>query len=151
MNKLAYLNSSYYIDDDLSNFLKPCNPSRTPIFYMLPKIHKPNNPGRPFISGYDSPTAKLFVFLDYYLKHIVRTLPSDIYRDTDDVLQTVYTLTFSYLQTLSWSLWMYNLLLTYHKMREFKLVCLSKQLLWHKPSTAPQISGTNVHLHSQIQ
>ena len=44
-----------FIDELISNgdlergtgqLLQPTN-SRTPIFYMLPKIHKPNNPGRP--------------------------------------------------------------------------------------------------------
>ena len=42
---LTYLSTNYYISDDLFNFLEPHNPPRTPIFYMLPKIHKPNNPG----------------------------------------------------------------------------------------------------------
>ena len=55
---------------------------------MLPKIHKPNNPGRPIISGCDSPSANLSVFLDYYLKPIVQNLPSYI-RDIDDFLKTV--------------------------------------------------------------
>ena len=72
---LTYLNTNYYINDDLFNFLEPNNPPRTPIFYMLPKIHKPNNPGQPIISGCDSPTANLSVYLDYYLKPIVQTLP----------------------------------------------------------------------------
>ena len=85
---LTYLNTNYYINDDLFNFLEPHNPPRTPIFYMLPKIHKPNNPGRPIISGCDSPTANLSVYLDYYLKPIVQTLPSFI-RDAEDFLQTI--------------------------------------------------------------
>ena len=55
---------------------------------MLPNIHKPNNPGQPIISGCDSPTANLSVYLDYYRKPIVLTLPSYI-KDTDDFLQTV--------------------------------------------------------------
>ena len=55
---------------------------------MLPKIHKPNNPGRPIISGCDSPPANLSIYLDHYLKPIVQNLPSYI-KDTDDFLQTV--------------------------------------------------------------
>ena len=55
---------------------------------MLPKIHKPNNAGRPIISGCDSPTAKLSVYLDHYLKPIVDALPSYI-KDTNDFLLTV--------------------------------------------------------------
>ena len=85
---LTYLKAGTHIDDTLYEFLEPHNPPRTPIFYMLPKIHKPNNPGRPIISGIDSPTANLSVYLDYYLKPIVRTLPSYI-KDTDHFLQTI--------------------------------------------------------------
>ena len=85
---LTYLNRNYYIDDDLFEFLQPHNPARTPIFYMLPKIHKPNNPGRPKISGCDSPAANLSIYLDHYLKPIVQSFPSYI-KDTDDFLQTV--------------------------------------------------------------
>ena len=33
--------------------------SRTTIFYLLPKIHKPKNPGRPVISSVNSHTEKL--------------------------------------------------------------------------------------------
>ena len=47
---LTHLNTNYYIDDNLFEFLSPNNPPRTPIFYVLPKIHKPNNPGCPIIS-----------------------------------------------------------------------------------------------------
>ena len=85
---LTYLNKNYYIDDDLFEFLQPHNPSRTPIFYMLPKIHKPSNPGRPIISGCDSPPANLSIYLDHYLEPIVQSLPSYI-KDTDDFLQTI--------------------------------------------------------------
>ena len=55
---------------------------------MLPKIHKPDNSGRPIISGCDSPPANLSIYLDHYLKPIVQSLPSYI-EDTDDFLQTV--------------------------------------------------------------
>ena len=85
---LTHLEAGSHIDDTLNEFLEPHNPPRTPIFYLLPKIHKPNNPGHPIISGIDSPTANLSVYLDYYLKPIVRTLPSYI-KDTGHFLQTI--------------------------------------------------------------
>ena len=56
-----------YIDDLVKNgeiqrnvaeLLKP-GQSRTPIFYMLPKIHKINHPGRPVISSVNSHTEKI--------------------------------------------------------------------------------------------
>ena len=46
------------IDATTKKFLMPLNP-RPGRFYMLPKIHKANNPGRPIISSCDSPTEKI--------------------------------------------------------------------------------------------
>ena len=85
---LCSLKYKYKIDDELYDFLSPVSLLRTPIFYLLPKIHKPNIPGRPIISGCDSPTSRLSIFLDYYLKPIVSTLPSFI-KDTNHFLQMV--------------------------------------------------------------
>ena len=34
------------LEEEIAKLLKPAK-SRTPLFYMLPKIHKVNNPGRP--------------------------------------------------------------------------------------------------------
>ena len=45
------------------SFLTPKNP-RTPIFYMLPKIHNPNNPGRPIVLACDGPTENLSLYID---------------------------------------------------------------------------------------
>ena len=45
------------IERDISKLLRPVN-SRTPVFYMLPKIHKTNNPGRPVVSSVNSHTEK---------------------------------------------------------------------------------------------
>ena len=41
------------IDKDMSKPLRPVN-SRTPVFYILPKIHKTNNLGRPVVSSVNS-------------------------------------------------------------------------------------------------
>ena len=46
------------IQHDVAKLLKPAQ-SRTPIFYMLPKIHKINHPGRPVISSVNSHTEKI--------------------------------------------------------------------------------------------
>lgn len=51
---------------DTGNSLRPTN-SRTPIFYMLPKIHKPNNPGGPVVSYVNSHTEKLSAYVDEFL------------------------------------------------------------------------------------
>ena len=71
--------------------LIPPSPPRTPIFYLLPKIHKPGNPGRPIISGCDSPTDRLSSFVDFHLKPLCSSLPSYI-KDTNHFLQTIFNL-----------------------------------------------------------
>ena len=58
---------------------------------MLPKIHKEGCPGRPIISGCQSPTVALSQYLDFYLKPIVKETPSYI-KDTNHFLQTVLSL-----------------------------------------------------------
>eukprot|EP00794_Sanderia_malayensis_P003826 gene3826-4358_t len=37
---------------------------RTSVFYMLPKIHKANNPGRPIVSAVSCPTSHVAAYLD---------------------------------------------------------------------------------------
>ena len=79
------------IDYRTLQYLIPPSPPSTPIFYLLPKIHKPENPGRPIISGCDSPTDRLSSFIDFHLKPLCNTLPSYI-KDTDHFLQTIFDL-----------------------------------------------------------
>ena len=79
------------IDEDCYTFLTPPSNCRTPTFYMLPKIHKEGCPGRPIISGCQSPTVALSQYLDFYLKPIVKETPSYI-KDTNHFLQTVLNL-----------------------------------------------------------
>ncbi|KXJ09041.1 hypothetical protein AC249_AIPGENE26933 [Exaiptasia diaphana] len=79
------------IDKHTYEYLLPPSPPRTPLFYMLPKIHKPDIPGRPIISGCDSPTEKLSTFVDHFLKQLVPSIPSYI-KDTNHFLHTVLNL-----------------------------------------------------------
>ena len=88
---LHSLHSANIIDTATYKFLTPHSPSRIPLFYMLPKIHKPTIPGRPIISGCDSPTEKLSIFVDHYLKTLVPLTPSYI-KDTNHFLQQIFTL-----------------------------------------------------------
>ena len=55
---LTYLSNKRLIDPDMYDFLSPTSRVRTPILYLLPKIHKPTKPtpDRPVISGCGSPT-----------------------------------------------------------------------------------------------
>lgn len=72
---------------DLARLLKPAQ-SRTPIFYMLPQIHKMNNPGRPVISSGNNHTEKISAYVDEFLKPTAEQLPSYI-RDTTDFIQGI--------------------------------------------------------------
>lgn len=60
---------------------------RTSEFYMLPKIHKnlQHPPGRPIVSGNDSPSEKISQFVDHIIKPFVFTTKSYI-RDTTDFI-----------------------------------------------------------------
>ena len=49
---------------------------RQPLFYLLPKIHKANSPGRPIVSAVSCPTERIFEYLDYVLQPIVQKLSS---------------------------------------------------------------------------
>ncbi len=58
---------------------------------MVPKIHKPNSPGQPIISGCQSPARALSQYLDLYLKPIFKEIPSYI-KDTNHFLEIIFTL-----------------------------------------------------------
>ena len=62
--------------------------SRTPEFYMLPKIHKGKNPptGRPIISGNGSPTERISQLVDHFLQPLIPKIKSYI-KDTTHFLQ----------------------------------------------------------------
>ena len=47
---------------------------RTSCIYLLPKIHKPNNPGRPIVSTRSCPTGLISSYLDKIMAPIVRSL-----------------------------------------------------------------------------
>ena len=49
---------------------------RTSCIYFLPKIHKPNNPGRPIVSACSCPTERISSYLEKIMAPIVKTLLS---------------------------------------------------------------------------
>ena len=59
---------------------------REPKFYTLPKIHKPDNPGRPIVSACSCPTTLISQFIDSLLQPLVTALPTYI-KDTNHALQ----------------------------------------------------------------
>ena len=58
------------IDEETKQFLLS-KPGTTPYMYFLPKIHKPNTPYRPIISGTTCPTVQISKLIDTYLRPIV--------------------------------------------------------------------------------
>jgi len=94
------------IEDEFDTF--PTK-TRTPQFYILPKIHKPHDntlplgyPGRPIVSACNSQTDNISKFLDYVLKPHMQSLPSYI-KDTTDFLTKIKSCNLSshsYLVTL---------------------------------------------------
>ena len=75
-------------DETTKNFLMPTLPTRTPLFYLLPKIHKKGVPGRPVVSGCDAPTENMSRYIDFFLQPLVSKIPSYV-RDTKHFLQTI--------------------------------------------------------------
>ncbi|XP_060073403.1 uncharacterized protein LOC132553191 [Ylistrum balloti] len=84
---LKFVRERNLLDPEITQYLTPKNP-RTPIFYLLPKIHKPGNPGRPIISQEGSCTEKLSAFVDHHLKQLATQTTSYI-KDTTDFLRKI--------------------------------------------------------------
>ena len=78
------------IDIKIKQYLVQNDP-RPGRFYILPKIHKVNNPGRPIVSSNNHPTERVSQFVDYYLKPSVNTVPSYV-KDTTDFLNKLANL-----------------------------------------------------------
>ena len=86
---LALLYTKKLITEQSYEFLQTQHTVRTPVFYLLPKIHKQRVPGRPIISGCNSPTESLSKTLNHYLKPTVETSPSFI-KDTTHFLKVTH-------------------------------------------------------------
>ena len=52
-------------------------------FYILPKVHKEGNPGRPIIGGNGCPTEIISQFVDYHMKDLVSQLLLYVQDDMD--------------------------------------------------------------------
>ena len=66
---------------------------RTSCIYFLPKIHKPNNPGRPIVSACSCPTGLISTYLDKIMAPIIRSLPSYV-KDSQHALQIFHNFNF---------------------------------------------------------
>ena len=75
------------IDTKVAKQLTPSD-SRTPEFYLLPKIHKDPITGRPVISSSGCHTEKISAYVDEHLKIGAQELPSYI-KDSNDFNQKI--------------------------------------------------------------
>ena len=78
---LKRLLANNIIDKQTHRYLTPENP-KAGRFYILPKIHKPGNPGRPIVSANGHPTEKISQFVSFHLNPLVQTLPSYVKNTT---------------------------------------------------------------------
>ena len=83
-NAIDSLKRYNHINEKLANGLR-MSEARTPQLYLLPKIHKPENPGRPVVSSIDCHTSKISEFVDHHLKPIVQQTTSYV-KDTNDFI-----------------------------------------------------------------
>ena len=69
------------IDKETYNYLLPQNP-KSGHFYILPKIHKAGNRGRPIVSANGHPTERMSEFVSYHLNPLIQLLPAYVKNTT---------------------------------------------------------------------
>ena len=67
------LHKNDLIDHETFKYLSSNSDPKTGRFYILPKIHKQGNPGRPIISSNSYTTKRISEFVDYHLTPLVQT------------------------------------------------------------------------------
>ena len=85
---IEYMHSQHIIDKATMEFLLPPKNTRTPLFYGLSKIHKPECPLRPIVSGYDGPTDHLSAYITHFIQPLASNLPSHI-KDTKNFFNLI--------------------------------------------------------------
>lgn len=81
-----------YISKELADFLIVSH-SRVPLFYLLPKIHKPGLPprGRPIVATQDSILENISKFIDHLLQPHVKTISTYLQDTRDFILKIEHT------------------------------------------------------------
>ena len=88
---IIFLAGMNYLHSTIRNFITPSDTPRTPLFYILPKIHKIGIPPRPIVSQCNGPTCFISEFLSYVLTPIAEAQPSYI-KDTGHFLRNISSL-----------------------------------------------------------
>ena len=71
----------YLLSENTAKFITPTTNQRIPLFYILPKIHKKDIPGRPIVSAINSVTENMSEFLNLCIQPLLPKLRSYI-KDT---------------------------------------------------------------------
>ena len=82
-----FFNSVTHFIESFSDYLSVPQP-KAGRFYLLPKIRKTGNLGRPIVSTNGHPTERISEFVDHHLRPFVEELPSHV-QDTTDYLKNV--------------------------------------------------------------
>ena len=85
---IEYIHSLHIIDKTTKEFLVPPKNTRTPLFYEIPKIHKPGCPLHPIVSGCDGPTDQLSAYIIHFIQPLASNLPLLI-KDTKHFLNLI--------------------------------------------------------------
>ena len=83
--RVEKLHNDGYISQSTLQYLMVTNDAKAGRFYLSPKIHKKNCPGRPVISSCNTPTEKILAFVDTQIKPLVSQIPSFV-KDTNHFL-----------------------------------------------------------------
>ena len=86
-NTLDEFANNNKLSKDIVDHLKPVN-ATTPRFYLLPKIRKEGNPGRPVVSSVNSHTSKISKFVDHHIQPLAKGLISYV-KDTTDFITKI--------------------------------------------------------------
>ena len=73
-----YMHSQHIMDKATKEFLLLPKNTRTPLFYDLPKIHKPGCPFQPIVSGCDGSTDPLSAYVTRFIQPLASNLPSRV-------------------------------------------------------------------------
>ena len=118
------------------------NTPRTSCIYFLPKINKPNNPGRPIVSACSCPTELISSYLDRIMTPIVKSLPSYI-KDSTHALQ-ISAISISPAKTNLFSPWRLHfytqsflIAKVFKHLNTFSINALSKNLARKRSSALP--------------
>ena len=82
-NTLYEFKGNDELSPEIADGLKTLEP-KTPRLYMLPKIHKEGNLGRPAVSSVSCHTSKISKFVDYHIQPLAKELRSYV-KDTTDL------------------------------------------------------------------